>query len=96
MTASASPAKRRAASSPLLGPQPLVDRHEAGIEPALAQHPAHHARQAERHQESVRRGAGAEHGRDQHIPREAQHARQRRRHGDGQGGAGEGGRGRTR
>ncbi len=57
--------------------QPLGEqRNEGRIERALGEQPAKHVGYAEGDEEGVGRGGCAEHRRDQHVAREAEHAAQ--------------------
>ncbi len=74
MTAKASSAKRRAARRPFRRQQAGKGGHEGGVERALAEQAAEQVGQLERDEERIRHRPGAQHRRDQHIAREAQHA----------------------
>ncbi len=59
------------------------ERDEGGIERAFGKQPAEHAGDAERDEEGVGDVGGAEHGGNQHIARETQHAAQDGHRADG-------------
>ena len=68
--------------------QPLGEQgHERRVEGALAKQPAEQIGKAERHEEGVGHGTGAQHGSNQNIADEAEHAAEHGQAADGGEGA---------